>query len=51
VAWLEVVALWVWLGSAAMEVVLVGWWCTLGIFSKDVCFGSSTMVGRVWVDD
>jgi hypothetical protein len=40
-----------WLGPAAGVDAWDGWWrCTLGVFSKVGCSGSSAVVGRIWVD-
>jgi hypothetical protein len=50
VAWLEVAVLW--LGSTTVVEVLIGWWrCTLGMSPNAGCSVTSTMVGRIWVDD
>jgi hypothetical protein len=49
--WLELVAPLFWMGPAMTVDVWAGWWsCTLGVFLKVWCFGSSAMVGSVWVD-
>jgi hypothetical protein len=50
VVWLVVVTSLVWLGPVALVVAWVGWrGCTSGIVPKVGCFGSSSMVERVWV--
>jgi hypothetical protein len=50
VASLEVAMLW--FGSAAEEVVLIGWWkCTSGMSPYAGCSATLMMVGRIWADD